>query len=180
MKNHLFKLALSLTLIVASVFTFSACNLFDDATDVTFTKEFETSLTVVPGETIDLEKLIKLEDDPEVAKYKDKFKEVIVESATYHVEEYQGTDDAKVTAEVSFMGTGGNGIGVTLEDISLKAATSPVSFGFDDLELTSLASHLKNEKEAVLSVDGTLTHGANFAGCKLVVSLTLKITAEEL
>jgi hypothetical protein len=180
MKKSLFKLALSLAVIVATAFTFSACDLFGEADDVTFTKDLETSITVVPGETIDIEKTIDLANDPEIAKYKDKLKEVVVESATYHVEEYEGTDDAKVTAEVAFMGVGGNGISYMLENVSLKAATSPVSFGFDDLELTGLASHLKNEKSAVFSVDGTLDHGANFGGCKLVVTLKLKITAEAL
>jgi hypothetical protein len=180
MKNKLFKLALSLTFLVASVFTFSACDLFDDATDVTFSQDFVTSLQVVPGEAIDLEKVIKLEDNAEVAKYMDKLKEVVVESATYHVEEYQGEDDAKFTGETGFMGVGGNGISVSFENLDLKAATTPVSFGFDDLELTSISSHLKNEKEAVFSVNGDVTSGPNFGGCKLVVTLKLKITAEAL
>lgn len=180
MKKNLFKLALSLAVVVATAFTFSACDLFGEADNITFTRDLETSVTVVPGETIDIEKTIDLANDPEIAKYKDKFKEVIVESATYHVEEYEGTDDATVNAEAEFMGTGGNGIGVSLEDVSLKAATSPVSFGFDGTELVSLASHLKNEKGAVFTVKGTLNHGANFGGCNLVVTLRLKITAEAL
>lgn len=180
MKNRLFKLALSLTLVVVSLFTFSACDLFDNATDVTITKDFETSLTVIPGEAIDLEKKISLEDDSEIAKYKDRLKEVVVEGASYHVEDYQGDDDAIVNGEAMFMGNTGNGLGYTFDNVSLKAATTPVSFGLEGQELTQLATHFKNDKEATFTVDGTLDHGPNFAGCKLVVTLTLKITAEAL
>jgi hypothetical protein len=180
MKKNMFKLALSLAVIVAIAFTFSACDLFGEAVDVNFTRDLETSVTVVPGETINVQKTIDLANDPEIAKYKDKIKEVVVESATYHVEEYVGTDDAIVNGEAAFMGTGGNGVAYTMDAVSLKAATSPVSFGFDGIELVNLGSHLKNEKEAVFSVNGTLNHGANFGGCKLVVTLKLKIKAEAL
>jgi len=160
----------------------ASCDLFDKADDISFSTEFDESITVndAPAGSYSDQITLDATTDPEVAKYKEKIQNIELNEVTYKVSNYVGPDDATFTGDVLF-GTNG-----TLGSVSISAVNlSDASNSGDEMELdlsqdevNAVAAQLKDDKAVLVTMAGEFSDGP--VSFVLTVKVDAKITADAL
>ncbi|MEP2670673.1 MAG: hypothetical protein ABJH04_16840 [Cyclobacteriaceae bacterium] len=160
----------------------ASCDLFDKADDISFSTEFDESITVndAPAGSYSDQITLDATTDPEVAKYKEKIQNIELSEVTYKVSNYVGPDDATFTGDVLF-GTNG-----TLGSVSISAVNlSDASTSGDEMELdlsqdevNAVAAQLKDDKAVLVTMAGEFSDGP--VSFVLTVKVEAKITADAL
>ena len=101
------KKLLSATLILFAVVSFSACDLFDNADDVAFTRDLEESFDVtIAGEGQDVEYsenlVLDATMDDDIDKYKDRITEIDVNKIEYQITSFNGPEGATASGSFGF------------------------------------------------------------------------------
>jgi len=140
--------------------TFSSCDLFDKADDVSF--DTTLPLTFVINETVDnpggkaytATQLLDATSDPEVARYASKIKEFKVNRITYSISSVNpggitfNNGEILVSSTGTKIATAGNVALTDVSDVELTANTA----GFNEL-----ATKLLDDKKEEIKLQGTLT-----------------------
>jgi len=178
MKNR-FLVSMLSTIFLAGLM--SACDLFDKADDISFSTEFKESLNVENGigsyaKTITLDATT----EPEVAKYKEKIKNITLNKVTYKVSNYVGSADATFTGDILF-GLNGKLGTVSIDNVNLsQASTSGAEMELDlsQDEVNAVAIQLKDDKAVDVTMAGEFSTGpVNFT---VTVKINAKVTANAL
>lgn len=179
MKNRFLVSMLSTMFLVGVM---ASCDLFDKADDISFSTEFEKSLTVdQAGKGSYSDKIIlDATTDAEVAKYKEKIQNIELNKVTYRVSEYDGPADATFTGDILF-GENGNLGSVSISGINLlDASTSGDEMELDlsQDEVNAVAAQLKNDKTVLVTMAGEFSDGP--VSFVVTVTMNAKITADAL
>lgn len=163
--------------VLAVLSTYSSCDLLDKADDITFDTEVpvyfminETDVNEM-GKTYTGVTLLDLTDDPDVAKYESKIKDVKVNKVTYYVYALDKTG-------VNFSGgslviSSSNRTIATLTSLALTEGANG-DFSIDPSGFSELSANLKNNKNEVIKLQGTLskTPISFEVECRFFVSVT--------
>jgi len=167
-----------LSILLLIVFgTFSSCDLFDEADDVSF--DTTIPLTFVINETADnpggkaytATQLLDATSDPEVARYASKIKEFKVNRITYSISSVNpggitfNSGEILVSSTGTKIATAGNVALTSVSDVELTANTA----GFNEL-----AAKLLDDKKEEIKLQGTLTKTpvAFTLSCKFYITVT--------
>jgi hypothetical protein len=189
MKLHIPK-ALFMAFAIGTVVTFSGCDLFDKANDITFPATLKLTWSASEdGEHTDVgyshSQKVTLADNADVAKYINKIKSVKVEKVTYRIENYAQPDGDEVIFSnglASFSSTGSSSalvsvpFGATATGVNLKTSTSDTDLAIDSKGLDDIAAAFKKDKEASVTVSGTLSETP--VSFNVVTEFHVQITAE--
>jgi hypothetical protein len=189
MKSYIYKSGLIIA-VLAITLSFSGCDLFDKADDVTFPAEFQIAWVAdedSEGEMVPYTQTgtILLEDNAEVKKYIDKIKEIKIERITYRVEDFVA-DEAVIMTDgyASFSSTSSGSTPVvapyaaTAGGVNLQTSTSETDLSIDAAGLTTIANIFKQDKKIDMTSIGVLsTTPVSF---KVVSKFYVKITANAL
>jgi len=146
--------------VLALIATYSSCDVFDKAGDITFETEvplyFYINETEVneAGKTYTGVQLLDLTDDPDVAKYASKIKDVKVKKVTYHV--YALNKTGVNFSGGSLMISSNSKTIATLTNLTLTEGVNG-DFSIDASGFNELSSNLKNTKSEVIKLQGTLS-----------------------
>jgi hypothetical protein len=191
MKAIFWKPAFGVFVIMATIISFSGCDLFDKAKEITFSADLD--VTWEADENADgtnvgyaFTKTVSLSDNAEIAKYINKVKSIKVESVTYKVTDYNDDPHGEAvifkegTASFSSKGSSSPILEVpfaaTADGVNLKTTTSDTNLTIDAGGLNDIAAIFKKEKEADMKVSGKLSRTP--VAFKLVSTFHVKITAE--
>jgi hypothetical protein len=179
MKNRFFASMLSAMFIVGLM---ASCDLFDKADDISFSTEFDKSLTVDNAGKGSYSDQITLDatTDPEVAKYKEKIQNITLNEVTYKVSNYVGPDAATFTGDILF-GTNGNLGSVSISAINLSDASTSgdeMELDLSQDEINAVAAQLKDDKSVLVTMAGEFSDGP--VSFVVTVKINAKITADAL
>jgi hypothetical protein len=169
MKSYILKPAAGVFAMFALVFSFSGCNLFDKADDVTF--DLELKHTFVIDEDFDSQgEPVAYADaqswdpksDPEFEKYKDKIKEIKINKITYTVTDYAADGEVTfINGMGSFKATASTTSAIASAAIAIQSIQGSVGGNFElDYEISDLdqiAAHLETIEPIYFQVSGTLS-----------------------
>ncbi len=186
MKNHVLKSLMGLAVIA---FTFSGCDLVDKADDVTF--DIELTHTFVIDETFDSEgEPVDYADadswdpkeEPEFDKYKDKIKEIIVNSVSYTVTDYQAEGDVTFSDGVgSFKATTNSATALASARLPIQNVATSVGgeFTLDYTvdQLNAIAEHLESIEPIFFQVSGTFSETPVTFKVPVTIHCTIKANA---
>lgn len=179
MKNRFLVSMVSAMFIVGLM---TSCDLFDKADDISFSSEFEKSITVENAGKGSFSDKITLDatSDPEVAKYKEKIQNIELNDVTYKVSNYVGPVDATFTGDILF-GVNGNLGSVSISAIGLSAASTSgdeMDLDLSQDEVNAVAAQLKNDKSVLVTMAGEFSDGP--VSLVVTVKAKAKITADAL
>lgn len=160
----------------------ASCDLFDKADDISFSTEFDKSLTVDNAGKGSYSDQITLDatTDPEVAKYKEKIQNIELNDVTYKVSNYTGPDDATFSGDVLF-GVNGDLGSVSISGLNLSDASSSgdeMDLDLSQDEVNAVAAQLKNDKTVLVTMAGEFSDGP--VSFVVTVKVDAKITADAL
>ncbi len=140
--------------------TYSSCDLFDKAGDFTFETEFplyfyinETEVNEA-GKTYTGVQLLDLTDDPDVARYASKIKDVKVKKVSYSV--YALNKTGENFSGGSLMISSNSKTIATLTNLALIEGVNG-DFSIDASGFSELSANLKNTRSEVIKLQGTLS-----------------------
>jgi hypothetical protein len=146
--------------VLALLSTFSSCDIFDKAGDITFETEVplyfyvnETDINET-GKTYTGVQLLDLTDDPDVAKYANKIKDVKVKKVSYYV--YALNKTGVNFSGGSLMISSNSKTIATLSNLSLTEGAKG-DFSIDASGFSELSANLKDTKSEVIKLQGTLS-----------------------
>ena len=192
MKSYILKPVTGVFAILALVFSFSGCNLFDKADDI----KFDTELEVVweadeNGEATDFAysktAVVKFEDNSEIQKYIDKIKDVKISKITYRVTDYAQDDGQKVffkngiasfTPVGSSTSAGSVAFTASASGVDLQTTTTDTELPVNDGTLNDIAAVFKQDKQVNMTAAGVLS--LTPVEFKVVSVFHVTITAEVL
>src|SRR5215213_3090874 len=157
MKNHFLRTLAGLALIAS---TFTGCDLFDKADDVkldtTLPLEFLVNEQAVNpgGKQYASTKTLNALDNADVAKYKDKIKEIKLNRITYIISDYSGT------SSVTFTNGSLNAVSKTLAtatSVNLQSSAETELTNIDQAGFDEFAKQIKANKQVDVTVAGTLS-----------------------
>lgn len=160
----------------------ASCDLFDKADDISFSTEFDESITVNNASEGSYSSSITLDatTDSEVAKYKEKIQDITLNEITYKVSGYNGPDNATFTGDVLF-GDNGNLGSVSITAINLKTASDSgdeMELDLSQDEVNAVAAQLKDDKAVKVTMAGEFSNGP--VSFVITVKVDAKITADAL
>lgn len=164
-------------LLLITFATFSSCDLFDKADDVSFDTTLPLNFVVKEtadnpgGKAYSATQLLDATSDPEVAKYASKIKEFKVNKITYTISSVNPSGITFNSGEIVVSSTGtkiattGNVALTNVSDVELTANTA----GFNEL-----AAKLLDDKKEEVKLQGTFTKTpiAFTLSCKFYVTIT--------
>ena len=167
MKNHVLKTLLGLALIAM---TFSGCDLFDNAADVTFDVELDVIFVTNEGLTFQNKAYtgdpvhLDLESHAEIAPYIDKIKEVKLTKIEYSITNYSsqppGTAVTFSNGVMNYNEVAAGGTPKTLStvgSVNLMTSTGIYELPKNQANFDALAKVLLDKKEAFVFTAGTLS-----------------------
>jgi hypothetical protein len=166
-----------------------SCSLFDKVDDVSFEVDLEHTFVI----TEDLESDSPVtyaegdswdpKDEPEFDKYKDKIKEITVNSVTYTVSDYQAEGDVVFSNGTGkFKATAGSATALASAGINIQSvqgaqgSVHELSYAISDLN--AIADQLEEIDPIFFEVGGTFSHTPVYF--KVNVKINCTITAEAL
>lgn len=160
MKNHLIKFYLG---IAAILVFFSSCDLLDKSDEVKFDVKLplefvidETGVSSIPKSYASA-KLLKATDNADVAKYKDKIKDFKLTKITYVITECAPSGTVTFSNGSVILGTSGATIASVSAPKLLSDSPETELDSYDTDGFNTLATLLKNDKEAMVSLKGTFS-----------------------
>lgn len=162
----------------------ASCDLFDKADDISFSTEFDESISVSNAEgSYSSSITLDATTDPEVAKYKEKIQNIELNEVTYTVSNYVGPDDATFTGDILF-GVAGDIdklgsvsiSGLNLSDASTSGDEMDLNLSQD--EVNAVALQLKDDKTVLVTMAGEFSDGP--VSFIVTVKVDAKITADAL
>lgn len=153
--KHLFPVVLLLLL-----GTFSSCDLFDKADDISFDAEVPLNFAIDEndnnpgGKTYTETKLLDAASDPDVAKYASKIKEFKVNKITYII---SGANPSTVTLTNGTLKITSSGKTIASASSVSLSNTAETELTADTAGFNELASALLNDKQEQVQLQGTLS-----------------------
>lgn len=156
----------------------SSCDLFDKADDVSFNTTIEKSFVVnnAGAGTYSDEIVLDATADPEVAKYKEKIKSIIINKISYRITNYDGPSGATFEGDMLFGNSGSLG---TIEINALNLGTASSSgqefeLAFSQTQIDAIAEQLKTNNTVTATMAGTFSEGP----VSFVVEVTIDAKVE--
>lgn len=172
MKKMLFSLA-----IITMAFT--SCDLLDSVDDVEFNSDFTATYDVVAtGDSVKLEQVIKLADDADIEKYKDKLQKVTVDSLVLTTENYLGANGNKLNGSFKYSETTSTSpiLFAEISDYAL-ANGAKTKLALSAAQLATVQNIMLTKKEIKVYLRGKTTSAATF---KLKAIVYVSVTADAL
>ncbi|MBL7873155.1 MAG: hypothetical protein JNM78_16170 [Cyclobacteriaceae bacterium] len=146
--------------ILLAIGTFSSCNLFDKAGDITFQAELPLPFNVnetadnPSGKTYTDSKLLDASSNPDVAKYASKIKEFKVNKITYTI---SGVSDGSVTFTNGTLKVASSGKTIASASSVNLGSSAETELTADANGFNELASLLLADKQELVQVQGSLS-----------------------
>ncbi|MBX2966734.1 MAG: hypothetical protein KF845_11340 [Cyclobacteriaceae bacterium] len=155
----------------------SSCGLFDDLQEISFDGEIPVNFFVnetadnPDGKAYSAEQLLDIKDDPDIAEYASKIKDVKVNSVTYYVYDLAGS--GVIFSGGSIVSLSNNKTVATLTNLPLVESANG-NFSIDNTGLNELSTRLKNNKSETIRLQGNLskTPVSFYVECRFHVTIT--------
>jgi hypothetical protein len=177
MKNHFIKSFFAFAIISGML---TSCNLFDKADDVKFDSPIEGSLSVNATNVGSVTENLTLSSasSPEINKYKDKIRKFTVNKVTYTIVDYLGEADCLFSGSVKT--SIANSATLSLTDVNIKQlndAGTATELVLPANDLQAIAALLKEDKEVIVTVTGSLTKIPASFKIKFTINATIEADA---
>lgn len=150
----------NLSVLFFAVCGLTSCDLFDKVDDVKFEGKLPVTFEINEGNVSEIPvtysetEILNALDNDEIAKYKDKIKEIKLNKITYKIENYDAPAEV-IFSNGSLQISSGKTL-ATITSLTLQN-TAEAEFVADPLSFADFAAEIKDDKQVAINMQGTLS-----------------------